>query len=362
MSAIVKKQFKIYSPLSTKSVNEFKAHDDGERILLEGVASTKNRDLQGDIVSQEAIKDMQAMASQRNIHGDHEYGLFEGVIGAVKEVIPHEDKLSIKFLVRKKFTEEVRDMLETGINLGLSIGGIITDYDKTTKTIKSFQLMEISLTAMPANWDTYGTVTTIEGIVKSNCLSGACYTILKNLESEEDNMSQEENNANALTVESATELFNELMAEKEKTIVEEVVSRVNSNIEAIVDSKFDELNNNAGESNQEGNGEGSDGEKSFDPETIKNMITEGINAALGDDFAGDVASKMFGNIDQQRSNKGSKFDEFMKKFQGENPGNQEGNAEGSASVKTYSTEETSKILLNRQRGNNPIIDAAMKNL
>ena len=58
---MVKKEFKVYSPLTAKSVKEFTAKSiedegDSERILLEGIASTTSRDLHDEIVSAEAIE------------------------------------------------------------------------------------------------------------------------------------------------------------------------------------------------------------------------------------------------------------------------------------------------------------------
>ena len=52
------------------------------------------------------------------------------------------------------------------MQLGLSIGGRIKDYDQTNDgwEIKDIDLFEISLTGMPANYDTFGTVTTAKNV------------------------------------------------------------------------------------------------------------------------------------------------------------------------------------------------------
>ena len=64
---MVKKEFKVYSPLTAKSVREFTTKEntsgDGERILLEGIASTTSRDLQDEIVSKDAIESMAGQAA-----------------------------------------------------------------------------------------------------------------------------------------------------------------------------------------------------------------------------------------------------------------------------------------------------------
>ena len=51
--------FIVYSPLTTKSVEDFTANtEENERILLEGIASTTNKDLYGEIISPDAMKKM----------------------------------------------------------------------------------------------------------------------------------------------------------------------------------------------------------------------------------------------------------------------------------------------------------------
>lgn len=249
-------EFLVYSPLTRKSVNDFtqKNTEEDERILLEGVASTTNKDLTGEIISPEALKSMAQQATGVNIHGDHNYGLND-VVGAVKEVIEEPDNFRVKFLVTKKHTPAVRDLLETGVNLGLSIGGFVHDYDHRTKTIKNIQLNEISLTPMPANMDTFGTVHEDSGLTKSNCLTGACYHIIKNLEVNKmtDNTQQSENKteekqteekqkeSETLTRENVVDLFNELMASEKQGIVDSITKDVKSGLEDMVKSTVNDM-------------------------------------------------------------------------------------------------------------------------
>lgn len=244
-------EFLVYSPLTRKSVKDFTqtSTDDG-RILLEGIASTTNKDLTGEVVSPEALKSMAQQAKGVNIHGDHHYGLND-VIGAVKEVIQEPDNFRVKFLVTRKHTPAVKDLLETGVNLGLSIGGFVHDYDHRTKTIKNINLNEISLTPMPANMDTFGTVHEDNGLTKSNCLTGACYHIIKSLE--ENNMTdnnQQQDNKNEteekqqsenLTRENAIDLFNELMASEKQAIVDDITEDIKSGLEDMVKSTVNDM-------------------------------------------------------------------------------------------------------------------------
>ena len=380
---MLKKEFKVYSPLTKKSVDSFitksDGSSDGERILLEGIASTTSRDLHDEIVSSNAIESMSEQALALNIHGDHWYGL-EDVIGAIKDASAEDKQLHIKFLITKKHTPDIKDLLETGVRLGLSIGGYVTAYDEKNRIINEIELHEISLTAMPANWDTFGTVTTSKGLVKSNCIAGACHAIVKNLGEEimateeiktKEETPQEGEETSGLTKDDVIELFNELMAEKEETIVQEITDKVQTQLESIAEAKVQELLDNDSSSNEEEGDEtkatsteeeGEDEEeeqedetKSLTREDIAAMIKDSIADTLGGDFAAKVAGEMFGDLEKSRSTTGSKFKKFQEQL---------GETEPTEPVEKtgYSSEEAAKILLAKQKRANPITAAVMKNL
>lgn len=383
---MIKKEFKVYSPLTKKSVDSFitKSSDessDGERILLEGIASTTSRDLHDEIVSSAAIDSMSEQALALNIHGDHWYGL-EDVIGAIKDASAEDKQLHIKFLITKKHTPDIKDLLETGVKLGLSIGGYVTSYDEKNRIINAIELHEISLTAMPANWDTFGTVTTSKGLVESNCIAGACHAIVKKLGektmSKEDiktkeETSQEGEETSGLTQDDVIELFNELMAEKEETIVQEITDKVQTQLESIAEAKVQELLDDDSSSSDEGEGddtkatsteeEGEEDEKeeeeetkSLTPEDIASLVKTSVKEAWGDDFASKVAGEMFGDLGKSRSSEGSKFKQYQKELEGTEP------IDESVEKTGYSSEEAAKILLAKQKRANPITAAVMKNL
>ena len=381
---MLKKEFKVYSPLTKKSVDSFitKSSDgssDGERILLEGIASTTSRDLHDEIVSSAAIESMSEQALALNIHGDHWYGL-EDVIGAIKDASAEDKQLHIKFLITKKHTPDIQDLLETGVKLGLSIGGYVTSYDEKNRIINAIELHEISLTAMPANWDTFGTVTTSKGLVKSNCIAGACHAIVKNLGEEimateeiktKEETPQEGEETSGLTKDDVIELFNELMAEKEETIVQEITDKVQTQLESIAEAKVQELLDNDSSSNEEEGDETKatsteeegeeeeeeqeDETKSLTREDIAAMIKDSIADTLGGNFAAKVAGEMFGDLEKSRSNTGSKFKKFQEQL---------GETEPTEPIEKtgYSSKEAAEILLAKQKRANPLTAAVMKNL
>ena len=250
------KQFQLFVPFSQKSQEEetkYSENDNGT-LTIEGIASTTNKDLQGDIILPSAIRSMkkQLLTTTKNLHGDHLHGL-DGIYGAIKEVLNSDDtSLKIKADILKAKSPQIKDMLDVGVNLGLSIGGKITEYtilEDHGWEIKDLRLMEISLTGMPANWDTYGTIheSTDKSIVKAKCLAGACHVIRKNLgeimTKNEENLIKEE--TSEFTKDDAADLFNELMASKEDEIVREVASetvkQVSKEIPALVKAEFEKL-------------------------------------------------------------------------------------------------------------------------
>ena len=232
------KQFQLFAPPVSKSYTE---NPDGT-LTLEGIASTTNKDLQGDIILPSAIYSMkqQLLTTTKNLHGDHRYGL-DGIYGAIKEVLDSDDNsLKIKATIRKSKAAEIKEMLDIGVNLGLSIGGKITEYStlKEGWEIEDLKLMEISLTGMPANYDTFGTVKESKNqvdTVGAKCLAGACHVIRKDLNSSNDDDDDgddmtEENIQNEdkeiFTKDDAVELFNELMSTKQEEIARETVNLV----------------------------------------------------------------------------------------------------------------------------------------
>lgn len=170
-----------------------KLNTDGTLTLL-GVASTSNPDLHGDVITTECINKMKEKASSLNIHADHIYDI-DDVIGTITEVLPSEDdELKIKFNIIPSIAPKIKELLDTGVKLGLSIGGKIKEYYPNQNDdgeligwkITDINLFEVSLTPLPANWDTYGTVqTTSTGPTEAKCITGACALIRKSQQTQE---------------------------------------------------------------------------------------------------------------------------------------------------------------------------------
>ena len=295
------KQFQLFVPF-TRSQNEttYSESEDGT-LTIEGVASTTNKDLQGDIILPSAIRSMkkQLLTTTKNLHGDHRYGL-DGIYGAIKEVLDSDDdSLNIRAQLRKSKYPEIKEMLDIGVNLGLSIGGKITEYtilEDHGWEIKDLRLMEISLTGMPANWDTYSTIqeSTDKSIVKANCLAGACHVIRKNLKDNGDIMTK--NNDSSKTKEEtadfskddAVDLFNELMASKQDELVSEIASetvkQVTKEVPALVKAEFEKLKDSSSNNNEENNEENNEGKEKDLSELISKTVKSTMEETMGNLF------------------------------------------------------------------------------
>ena len=302
MMTDITKQFRLYAPQSTKS---YTTNDDGG-LIIEGIASTTNKDLTGDVVLPSAIQSMkqQLTTTTKNLHGDHKYGL-DGILGVIREVVEtDDDKLVIRAAIRKTYAPAIKEMLDLGVNLGLSIGGNVKEYNPIRDgwEIKDIELFEISLTGMPANWDTYGTITTtsknndVDGVVESKCLAGACHLIRKQLEVQkmpEENKPQPQNNENVevLTVEEATNLFNELMADKQKEIANQTLETVRNEMDRVIRDTVEDIIGDKKEDNDSEPPATKSKEEEVDEEKIKSIIETTLNKSL-DRFVDGVFEKI----------------------------------------------------------------------
>ena len=225
------------------------------------MVSTISEDLYGDIVTREALESLSKQLVGLNVFLDHQYE-YDKVIGVVKSSELTDDKLYATVAVTEDYQEDIKSKISFGVNLGFSIGGFAKRSKNNQKLIDDFKLLEISLTLFPANLDSYGSVTS-KGVMVGNCITKLCYKML-NLESE--NMTEQEQ----LTTEEATNLFNELMANKEEEIESRIMEKVNNNIKQLVEEEVNtQLENNT--PNPEDNQPSEELEKHF-KEITKNFI------------------------------------------------------------------------------------------
>jgi len=171
-------EYRVYGlPIESKS---YDLNDDGTLTII-GVASTTNKDYANEIVSPEVLNSLAKQAIGINIYRDHNRH-YEGGIGAVIDAWIKDNQLWIKGTILSEYAKGIKERLDIGMNFGFSISG----FPKKQRTpegllIVDYDLKDITLTYIPMNWDTYGTVEyKSQNLIASNCLTGACYHAITN--------------------------------------------------------------------------------------------------------------------------------------------------------------------------------------
>ena len=246
MSTATATSYRVYGmPLEAKSYDE---NDDGT-LTITGVASTTNKDYANEIVSQEVLESLAKQAPGLNLFRDHNRH-YEGGIGAIVDAWVQENMLWIKAVILKEFASGIKERLDIGMNFGFSISG----FPRKQRTpegilIVDYDLKEITLTYIPMNWDTYGTVEYKSlNLVASNCLTGACYHAIhdgENMEEKENTIEEvpeepvNEKSIAGLSDEQVTQItdlvknmMNEFVAEFEPRVLETLESKLEGFAEA----------------------------------------------------------------------------------------------------------------------------------
>ena len=223
--------------------------------MITGVVSTTSEDLYGDIVTREALESLSKQLVGLNVFLDHEYN-YDKVIGVVKSSELSDDNLYATVAVTKDYQEDIKAKLEFGVNLGFSIGGFADRDKNNTNLISDFNLIELSLTPLPANWDSYGSVTSKNGVMVGNCITQLCYKMLKS-----ENMTEntpQDNNEETLTFDKVKDLIDEAITEKEEQITADIMSNIQSQIDDAVNAKLKEYEENQPEPVEPTTEEGAD--------------------------------------------------------------------------------------------------------
>ncbi len=127
---------------------------------LVGIASNNSVDLDNERMSDNALAMMVSKIKEKgvNLFTDHERK-FGNIYGRVKEANLVDNQLAVKIGIRKSKMPEILDIEECGAQIGLSVGGAVTDFvweynkekRKKIKVLDKIILNEISLVGIPAN-------------------------------------------------------------------------------------------------------------------------------------------------------------------------------------------------------------------
>lgn len=140
---------------------------DGEEMILEGIASTTNIDHDKERMSKDALQSMEAAINRNGVPLRVEHDKEDSaIIGMVYEArVDERDQLHIKTRLDEKhpISRRLYDSLKKGAKMGFSVGGLVKravqEFSEAAggmiKTFYDVALQEVSVTQRPANYDSW---------------------------------------------------------------------------------------------------------------------------------------------------------------------------------------------------------------
>lgn len=232
-----KTNFKLEIPLTKSYTN-----DEGYYHIAFSI-STTSKDFYGDIITDDALKNMLNQAKDISINANHEHDL-KNIIGPVVDAwIEKKDEISylwVEVRVRKEWETIIKDLIDSGISLGGSIEGEITSSTHISDEgilINDIHLYGAALTTIPANGATLGTATTVEdGCPGSMCMQLEKFLKKENMEDGtlleteetgkgEENMNENKNALNKM-MEKMEQIYSKLNPEEEEYFEKEAKAKI----------------------------------------------------------------------------------------------------------------------------------------
>lgn len=191
------------------------SNEEDEMLTIVGIANTGQRDLVGDVLTNEALQDICRQATKHNLHLDHDTSL-DGVLGPIISAELTSDGVEIRAnIVNTEYAKKIRELLSNGANLGMSVSGVT---DTTTHNLTSWDLTEISLTPLPCDQGTMGSVR----IAKS-------FAEVVKQTMETNTMAEEQ-----ITIEQVIELINEAFNERREEFLEAIRQELKNEYDVVI--------------------------------------------------------------------------------------------------------------------------------
>ena len=191
------------------------SNEEDEMLTIVGIANTGQRDLVGDVLTNEALQDICRQATKHNLHLDHDTSL-DGVLGPITSAELTNDGVEIRAnIVNTEYAKKIRELLSNGANLGMSVSGVT---DTTTHNLTSWDLTEISLTPLPCDQGTMGSVRIAKSFAE---------VIKQTMET--NTMAEEQ-----ITVEQVIELINEAFNERREEFLEAIRQELKNEYDVVI--------------------------------------------------------------------------------------------------------------------------------
>ena len=349
MIKIKQPEFILQSTVTSKNSN------DDTRMVLTGVASTRNPSLYGEVMSTSALEQMCTDAIGLPILADHK-GELDAVLGVIENAYIENDELHIDFSILPKHQATIQEYLDNNISLGLSIGGVAqVNYD--TNTVDSITLIEVSITPVPANRDCHATVSVKQNIVSGGCLYGVCDALIKQNLEEDETIPEEIKLAKPQDPEKPAEVTGEEKQEEPKTEEDEPLTiekvkemmdeRFAEEKQSIIETVLDEVKNMLNNKDEE------DDDAPAAKGDVKQSVEPTVKVELdADDIVEKLSAKLFDDLNQRRDTSTTKMEQAVK----EEPVSTE-------PVKTGMTsEEAAKMIIQKMDSTDPLSRAINQSL
>ena len=158
-----------------------KAYEDKDgNYYIEFALSTTDIDLEKEQMTEKAIDSMVEQAKNINSFEAHQYGLND-VIGPVVDAWKSKNKeLWVKVLVIPSMASKIKELVDNGVRLGGSIGGLyVKDFmERGVRKIDEVLLLDATLTPLPVNFQTLGTARS----ASKTCKNNICRQIMKSID------------------------------------------------------------------------------------------------------------------------------------------------------------------------------------
>lgn len=215
---MITKNFTI--PSTAKSLIE------DDTLYITGIANTGLEDLVGDVVTQDALKQICDQIPRHNLHLDHDSDIRAGLLGPMVDGWVESDGVHFKARIVNEQRDFIESYISQGVHLGASISGVCNYADGSDSDIVDWSLTEISLTAIPCD---QGTMASVE-IAKSFSDAVRGIKEFKNIEGE--------TMADEITLEEIKTLIEEMINaafnEKQEDLIEAVRDEVKTENEAVI--------------------------------------------------------------------------------------------------------------------------------
>ena len=379
--------FNIENEFILNSTVENRTDNKSNDLILTGIASTtKEPSLYGEIMTEEALQQMQEQAVNLPILEAHKGDGFDNVIGVIINAYVENNDLHIDFKILQNHRQRIQELLDNNVPIGLSIGAQ-AHIDQDTQQVIGVTLIEVSLTPVPANRVAHNTVKVKEDYYVGNCLHNICYAMIKdNLNMEDNNMAEEEKKTNpevkeedSLTIDKVKDMLDERFAEEKEVLIATVVEEVKTELKKLNDKveetfkiedavkgekkpkakgeseEEEEEEPKAGASDEEkpeaegeGEGEGaSEEEDDNKKKKDKKEVKESAPVIDEDKIIESITERILDSLGEKRDVTGTKTEAALK----------ESTEEVADEVKPFTSEEAAKLIINDMNRRDPLARA-----